>query len=100
MAASLAQEIQGPFFIGLAMNIFLHGVTTAQVYLYFTKYKVDKQWLRTLIVVLYLAETFNCAISIYYIYNTLVTHFGDEANLLSGNWAFTAGTNSCQILLC
>ncbi|KAI5982177.1 hypothetical protein EDD15DRAFT_163822 [Pisolithus albus] len=90
MAASVAQQIQGPFFIGLAMNIFLHGVATAQVYLYFIKYKEDRLWLRTLIVILYLAETFNCAISIYYIYNTLVTHFGDEANLLNGNWAFTA----------
>ncbi|KAI6098592.1 hypothetical protein F5141DRAFT_433409 [Pisolithus sp. B1] len=90
MAASPAQNIQGPFFIGLTMNIFLYGVTTMQVYLYFTKYKIDSLWLRTLIVILYLAETFNCAISIYYIYNTLVTHFGDEANLLSGSWAFTA----------
>ncbi|KAI6042193.1 hypothetical protein EDC04DRAFT_1024067 [Pisolithus marmoratus] len=61
-----------------------------QVYLYFTQSRRDGIWLRSLIAMLYLAESFNCIISIYYIYNALVTHFGDEANLLAGNWAFTA----------
>ncbi|KAI5985350.1 hypothetical protein EDD15DRAFT_2200659 [Pisolithus albus] len=49
MATSKAPEIQGPFFIGLTMNILLHGVATAQV-------------------------------------QRVLTHFGDEANLLNGNW--------------
>ncbi|KAI6110639.1 hypothetical protein EDD17DRAFT_1878111 [Pisolithus thermaeus] len=89
MAANLAEDIQGPFLIGLTMNIFLYGVTAVQAYLYFIKYKRDRLWLRSLIVILYLAETFNCIISIYYIYDVLVTHFGDEANLLTGSWVFT-----------
>lgn len=87
--ASLAQDIQGPFLIGLTMNIFLYGVTTTQAYLYFTKYKRDRLWLRALIVILYLAETLNCIISIYYIYDVLITHFGVEANLLTGSWVYT-----------
>lgn len=87
--ASLAQDIQGPFLIGLTMNIFLYGVTTTQAYLYFTKYKRDRLWLRSLIGVLYLADSLNCIISIYYIYDVLITHFGAEANLLAGSWVFT-----------
>ncbi|KAI5985386.1 hypothetical protein EDD15DRAFT_2521289 [Pisolithus albus] len=57
MATSKAPEIQGPFFIGLTMNILLHGVATAQVYLYFIRYK--GKW---------------------------PVGLGDEANLLNGNW--------------
>ncbi|KAI6032379.1 hypothetical protein BKA83DRAFT_106430 [Pisolithus microcarpus] len=69
---------QGPFLIGLAINIFLHGLATTQVYLYFTGYKkcADKLWLKSLIAILYLADTFNCIVSIYYIYSALVIHFG------------------------
>ncbi|KAI6045440.1 hypothetical protein EDC04DRAFT_2635548 [Pisolithus marmoratus] len=99
MAASLAQRIQGPFFIGLTINVFLHGVATVQVYLYFTNYKSDALWLRSLIVILYLAETLNCAINIYYAYNVLITHYGDEASLLAGSWVFTASTHPCLIFL-
>lgn len=88
MAASPAAIIQGPFLIGLTINILLHGVLTAQVYLYFTTYKTDRSWLKTFIVILYIADTFDSVISIYYIYDALVTHFGDEANLLRANWAF------------
>ncbi|KIO05491.1 hypothetical protein M404DRAFT_999677 [Pisolithus tinctorius Marx 270] len=86
MAANLAQNIQGPFLIGLIINVFLYGVTTTQVHLYFSRHNRDKLWVKSLIVVLYLAETFNSAISTYYIYDVLVIHFGDEAYLLSDNW--------------
>lgn len=88
MTANLAPNIQGPFLIGLIINVFLYGVTTTQVHLYFSKHNRDKLWVKSLIVVLYLAETFNSAISTYYIYDVLVIHFGDEAYLLSDNWAF------------
>lgn len=91
MAANPAQYIQGPFLIGLTINIFLYGVITTQIYLYFSTYKKDPLLLKSLIVILHLADTLNCTISIYYIYNVLVTHFGDAANLLSSDWAFTGG---------
>lgn len=90
MAGSPAQIVQGPFFIGLIINILLHGVLTTQVYLYFTTHNNDRLWLKMLIILLYIADTFNCMISIYYIYDVLVTHFGDEANLSIANWAFAA----------
>lgn len=98
MSASTAEGFQGPFLIGLAINIFLHGLATTQVYLYFTGYKKDKLWLKSLIAILYLADTFNCIVSIYYIYNALIIHFGDEANLLRGNWAFSAGSASTGVV--
>lgn len=94
MAASAPQVFQGSFLIGLVINIFLHGLATTQVYLYLTIYKKDRFWLKSLIVILYLVDTFNCVVSIYYIYDALVTNFGDEANLTSGSWAFAAGTVS------
>ncbi|KAI6042709.1 hypothetical protein EDC04DRAFT_2966065 [Pisolithus marmoratus] len=110
MTANLAQVLEGPFLIGLAMNIFLYGLVTMQVYLYFTTFTKlrDGFRLKSLlvsfisfmlcltepsIVTLHLMETFNCVISIYYAYDTLVVHFDDEANILRGSWIFAAGTN-------
>ncbi|KAI6107578.1 hypothetical protein EDD16DRAFT_1621397 [Pisolithus croceorrhizus] len=75
MSASTAEGFQGPFLIGLAINIFLHGPRHHAGVLVFHS-----------IAILYLADTFNCIVSIYYIYNSLIIHFGDEANLLRGNW--------------
>ncbi|KAI6014361.1 hypothetical protein EDC04DRAFT_3145122 [Pisolithus marmoratus] len=92
MTASLAQVFEGPFLIGLAVNIFLQGLATMQVCVYFTSFAKDRFWLKQLIVILYLLDTVNCATSIYYLYDALVIHFGDEAYLLSGSWVFAAGT--------
>ncbi|KAI5991749.1 hypothetical protein F5J12DRAFT_465724 [Pisolithus orientalis] len=98
MTASVAQGFQGPFLIGLAVNIFLHGLATTQVYLYLTMYKKDRLWLKSFVVILYLLDTFNCVVSIYYIYNALIINFGDEANLVRGNWAFAAGAASTGVV--
>ncbi|KAI5985385.1 hypothetical protein EDD15DRAFT_2302845 [Pisolithus albus] len=85
---------------GLTINILLHGLGTTQVHLYFTGYKKDQLWKsHCYIATLYLADTFNCIVSIYYISGALVIHFGDEANLLRGNWAFAAGTNPVAVKL-
>ncbi|KAI5999184.1 hypothetical protein EDD15DRAFT_2239256 [Pisolithus albus] len=82
MPWSSAEGFVRPFLIGLTINILLHRLGTMQVYLYFTGHKKDQLWKTTL----YLADTFNCIVSIYYIFCALVIHFGDEANLLRGNW--------------
>ncbi|KAI6042194.1 hypothetical protein EDC04DRAFT_2601004 [Pisolithus marmoratus] len=88
MAANPAQIFQGPSFIGLTVNIFLHGLATTQVYLYLTRY--------TNVTIVYLLDTFHCVIVIYYIYNSLVTHFGDEANLMRGSWGQSMNFNQSK----
>ncbi|KAI5999915.1 hypothetical protein EDD15DRAFT_2235537 [Pisolithus albus] len=86
MAGSSAEGFVRPFLIGLTINILLHGLGTTQVYLYFPGYKKDQLWKsHCYIATLYLADTFNCIVSIYYIFGALVIHFGNEANLLRGN---------------
>ncbi|KAI6042706.1 hypothetical protein EDC04DRAFT_2891793 [Pisolithus marmoratus] len=98
MVATLAEVVEGPFLIGLAMNVFLYGLVSMQVYSYFTTVAKDGFWLKTFVAILYLVDTFNCAIGIYYMYDALVVHFGDEANILRGSWVFAAGTASTGLI--
>ncbi|KAI6042708.1 hypothetical protein EDC04DRAFT_2891795 [Pisolithus marmoratus] len=99
MAANPIQSFQTAYLIGLAMNIFLYGLVTMQVYLYFTTFKTDESWVKAFIAVLYMVETFSCVVTTYYIYDTLVAHFGDEPDLLRDNWVFAVGTNPFLIFL-
>ncbi|KAG6332692.1 hypothetical protein ID866_6399 [Astraeus odoratus] len=87
MSTNPAQAVQGPFLIGLTLNIFLQGIATAQVYLYFTTYKKDRLWIKIFLMLLYLADTLNCALSIFYVYDSLVNHWSDTAYLEYANWA-------------
>lgn len=90
MAASPVESFQGPSFIGLAINLFMHGLSTLQMYLYYTYFKKDRLWLKSFVMIVYLLDTFHCAITTYYIYNVLVINFGNEASLLRGNWTLAA----------
>ncbi|KIM43041.1 hypothetical protein M413DRAFT_26246 [Hebeloma cylindrosporum] len=75
-------------FIGFTFNIFLYGVMTTQVYLYFTTYKSDKGWLKLFVLVLLLADTANTIFDFLYLYRSLIVHFGDATYLATANWLF------------
>ncbi|KAI6110949.1 hypothetical protein EDD17DRAFT_473489 [Pisolithus thermaeus] len=98
MAVSPVEGFQGPSLIGLAINIFMHGLSTLQMYLYYTSYKKDRLWLKSLVMILYSLDTFHCAVTTYYIYNVLVINFGNEASLLRGSWALAAAAASTGLV--
>ncbi|KAI6041627.1 hypothetical protein EDC04DRAFT_3139575 [Pisolithus marmoratus] len=96
---NLAQDFQGPSLTGLSMNIFLHGLSTAQMYLYFVSFKKDRLWLKLLVVALYSLDTFHTVSTFFFIYDTIINNFSNEANLLRGSWVLSAGANLFLIFL-
>jgi len=92
MAKSPAEFALGPIFIGVVFNIALHGVMTTQVYLYSNNCKMDRMWLKCLVVFLFLADTVNAVLDIIYVYDALIIHFGDVEYLTKASRVF--GTNT------
>ncbi|KAF7292085.1 hypothetical protein MIND_01234900 [Mycena indigotica] len=70
------------------LNVLLMGVMIVQVYIYATTYSRDSKWIKVFIAVLTVADTLNTAFMIYYMYDTLILHFGDFNYLGSANWIF------------
>ncbi|KAL4080920.1 hypothetical protein J3A83DRAFT_4203351 [Scleroderma citrinum] len=83
-----AEVAQGPFLIGVAINILLYGIMVTQTYLYFTTYKSDNLWTKSFVAFLFLADTVNTVLDFVYIYQALVLHFGDSTWLVEANWVF------------
>ncbi|KAF8968898.1 hypothetical protein BDZ97DRAFT_1654336 [Flammula alnicola] len=65
----------GPMFIGFTLNAFLYGIMITQVYLYFTKYRQDKNWMKIFVILLLVADTANTIFDFIYLYHSLILHF-------------------------
>jgi len=86
MAANPATLVLGPMFIGLIFNTLLYGVMLTQIFLYFSKYKRDKLWLKIFVIVLLLADTLTSAFDIACVYIPLVTNFGNPYYIEFAFW--------------
>ena len=89
MAETVAELIQGPFLIGIMINVLLLGVLVLQVYLYFVTYKDDKRWMKLFIWVLFLLDFFNTIFLVIYIYDRLIINFGNDEKAATENWVFS-----------
>ncbi|EIW75854.1 hypothetical protein CONPUDRAFT_111643 [Coniophora puteana RWD-64-598 SS2] len=89
MPETIAELIQGPFFIGIMINVLLLGVLILQVYLYFATYKQDKKWMKLFIWVLFMLDFANTLFLVVYIYDRLIIDFGDDAKAATENWVFS-----------
>ncbi|KAL4260705.1 DUF6534 domain-containing protein [Pleurotus pulmonarius] len=74
--------------IGLFLNIWLYGIMTTQVYLYYVEYPKDKWWIKTLVATLLLADTLNALFLCIYVYKSLITNFNNPAFLADPDWIF------------
>jgi len=86
--SSPASIALGPSLIGVFLNIFLYGIMVAQCFMYYSKYQKDKLWVQALVLVLLLSDTINCVFDVWWIYDTLITNFGNFDALGRGNWVF------------
>ncbi|KAI3612702.1 hypothetical protein WG66_014760 [Moniliophthora roreri] len=75
LMGSPAEIAHGPMFVGFLFNMFLFGIVTLQVYNY-------------LVVSLYVANILNTVFIAVYLYNSLISNFGDVQNLFVANWVF------------
>ncbi|KAF9447614.1 hypothetical protein P691DRAFT_802142 [Macrolepiota fuliginosa MF-IS2] len=90
MIGGPAEAVYGPMLIGLVFNILLYGTMLAQVYIYFTTYKKDRTWMKTLVILLLIIDTFNSVMDTIFVYDGLVTHFGDIQYIGLANWYLAA----------
>ncbi|KDR82574.1 hypothetical protein GALMADRAFT_134168 [Galerina marginata CBS 339.88] len=86
-----AEVIHGPMLIGFAINIWMLGVITTQTYLYYTRYKDDKTWIKVFVAVLFALNMANTALLLLYLYQALIIFYGDLNYLKRTNWVFGVG---------
>ncbi|KIO05961.1 hypothetical protein M404DRAFT_24752 [Pisolithus tinctorius Marx 270] len=71
-----AQLAQGPFLIGVALDILLYGMMITQAYSYFFTYKDDRLWIKIFVAFLFSANTVSSALSVMHTYRSFVNPFG------------------------
>lgn len=78
----------GCLFIGVILNIWLYGFSCLQFYLYYANFRSDRLALRLFVLFLFLADTLNAIFDLHFIYDYLVTHFGNMSYASVSNWSF------------
>ncbi|KAL0950241.1 hypothetical protein HGRIS_010226 [Hohenbuehelia grisea] len=101
---NLATVIHGPLFIAFTLEVLLQGVIYVQGYLYYSRFPRDRPFLKALVAVLIFADTLNVIFNAMFLYDSLITHFGDVPNLLNTNWKFAThpilmGLTACIVQL-
>ncbi|KAL9709402.1 hypothetical protein Ac2012v2_007138 [Leucoagaricus gongylophorus] len=91
MGENPAGLVYGRIYVGLLFNILLFGILITQYYIYHTTYKKDPIWIKTFVWVLMILDIFNSVVNSYFIYDGVITHFGDFDYLLISNWCINAG---------
>ncbi|KAL0961330.1 hypothetical protein HGRIS_006287 [Hohenbuehelia grisea] len=89
LMGSPAEIAHGYMLIGLLLNMFLYGILTTQVYLYYINYKSDKLWIKLLVSFLYLLDTLDSFFGCFYLYTALIVHFDDPPFLARATWVFS-----------
>ncbi|KAJ3565254.1 hypothetical protein NP233_g7744 [Leucocoprinus birnbaumii] len=83
-----AEVAHGPMLLGVVFNVLLYGIMITQIYLYYTTYKRDRAWMKLLVLAVFVADTINTLFDIWYLYESVITHFDDPAFLVKANWRF------------
>ncbi|KAH9889978.1 hypothetical protein C8Q73DRAFT_146699 [Cubamyces lactineus] len=87
---SPASVTYGPIFIGVMFNILLYGIMITQTYLYFQKYKRDKPWMKLFVLFLFVCDSLNCAFDIAFLYDPLITNYGNVEALNVATWGYSS----------
>lgn len=81
--------------VGCFINAFLYGITTVQVYIYFTRTSHIQPLIRLMVTTIWLFDTANSCFIAMYLYYVTVTHFGDREVLSQNYWSL--GTSAVFI---
>ncbi|KLO13110.1 hypothetical protein SCHPADRAFT_940682 [Schizopora paradoxa] len=83
---SLLADTFGSAYIGAMVALALYGITTLQTYLYFNYYPNDNWGLKSLVAVVWIAETVQIALVNRFMYIYLIDNFGNPLALIQGHW--------------
>ncbi|KAJ7579516.1 hypothetical protein C8J56DRAFT_867918 [Mycena floridula] len=81
--------ITGPIMVGIIIGVFLHGIATAQGYVYFRSDACvkDRVWLKVLAACVWFLETLLTIFGCSYLYFLTITRFGQYARLGDLPWS-------------
>ncbi|KAG9314792.1 hypothetical protein JVU11DRAFT_3880 [Chiua virens] len=90
--------------VGFVLDTILYGVVVTQSLVYFSCYKSDGLWFKLFVASLLALDTLNVVLEFVYMYDALITHFGDPNVLFIANWVFstvpgTTGITSALVQL-
>ncbi|EPQ32447.1 uncharacterized protein PFL1_00643 [Pseudozyma flocculosa PF-1] len=90
MAAGTFDLTLGCLFIGVSLNVWLFGFSLVQAYIYYVHFPNDKRFMRWFVFFLVLADALNACFDLAFLYQYLVSYFGDLNYASYANTAFTA----------
>ncbi|KZT21260.1 hypothetical protein NEOLEDRAFT_1181887 [Neolentinus lepideus HHB14362 ss-1] len=89
----IVQDVGGTFLISLFIAAILYGVSILQTFIYYQNYPSDRRTLKMLssvnrkVAVICFIETAHTAFCVDFIYNYLITNFGNESHLGEIYWS-------------
>ncbi|KAJ9476925.1 hypothetical protein PHBOTO_000581 [Pseudozyma hubeiensis] len=80
----------GCMYIGVMLNVWLYGFSIVQAYIYYVNFKNDKPFMRYFVLFLMVADTLNAIFDQVFMYQYLVSNFGNLTYAAKSNRAFAA----------
>ncbi|KAI0315592.1 hypothetical protein OF83DRAFT_339338 [Amylostereum chailletii] len=84
--AQQADAIFTPVIWGVFFNLIFFGISTMQVYIYFSSCSTDKTWMKYYIAAIYFFDSVGSSFDMTFIYVTLVKHFGFPVSVQQASW--------------
>ncbi|KAK0489766.1 hypothetical protein EDD18DRAFT_568642 [Armillaria luteobubalina] len=81
VAPSEVYKLTGPLLIGCFLSLVLYGILCDQVYIYYISFPRDNLVSKTVVYLLWVTETVQTAMNIYYTFYTFCYEFGDLVGL-------------------
>nr|GAT46361.1 predicted protein [Mycena chlorophos] len=80
----LAQNfcIFGPLLIGTILSTLFYGVMAAHMFTYYQRFKNDRQWIRYLLLYIFIIESLRIVVQVAITYQPLVVEFGSQQALI------------------
>lgn len=80
----------GCMYIGVMLNVCLYGFSIVQAYIYYVHFKTDKPLMRYFVLFLVVADTANAIFDQVFMYQYLVSNFGNLTYAAKSNRSFAA----------
>ncbi|KAF8580207.1 hypothetical protein K439DRAFT_318635 [Ramaria rubella] len=90
----------GAVLMGVFIGIFLYGILTLQMYMYYQRYPKDNLYLKSIVAVIWTFDTVHTVFITHMVYTYLVTGFGDYTALGENIWSFNAHVFITTIVAC
>ncbi|KAI0788234.1 hypothetical protein C8Q74DRAFT_668293 [Fomes fomentarius] len=89
----------GAILIGTFIGLVLYGMVIHQTYRYSVLYREDGVWLKSLVAIIFILETFHIVSSTHICYFYLVKHYDDPKRLLTGAWSINSLTATSGVVI-